>query len=134
MRGWAGPLLREWTVTTQVTAGSGSPLTPILPLPVNGLTGSIRPDYNGGSRLSASSYSKPLAGHWGNAGRDSIIGPRQSGMNGSIARTIRTGDRINTDIRLDATNILNHVTYPNWNTTVTSVQFGQPMSANQMRK
>ncbi len=133
MRGWAGPLLREWTVTAQITAGSGTPLTPILPLPVNGVTGSIRPDYNGGPRLSASSYSRPV-GSWGNAGRNSITGPTQFGVNASVARTIRTGDRINTDIRFDAANVLNHVTYPNWNTIVTSAQFGQPMTANPMRK
>ena len=37
------------------------------------------------------------------------------------------------DFRFDATNALNHVTYPSWNTTITSAQFGLPMSANAMR-
>jgi hypothetical protein len=37
------------------------------------------------------------------------------------------------DFRLDATNALNHVTFPNWNTTVTSAQFGLPNTANAMR-
>jgi hypothetical protein len=136
MRGWRGSLFREWTLAAQLTAGSGLPLTPVLPSPVGrtAFTGSIRPDYNGGARLSAASYSAPLEGRWGNAGRNSVTGPSQFGLNASLSRTLRTGDRINTDIRVDATNVLNHVTYPSWNTTVTSAQFGQPFTANAMRK
>jgi trimeric autotransporter adhesin len=34
---------------------------------------------------------------------------------------------------VDATNALNHVTFPSWNTTVTSTQFGLPNPANAMR-
>jgi len=37
------------------------------------------------------------------------------------------------DLRVDATNDLNHVTFPNWNTTVNSSQFGLPTRANAMR-
>jgi len=136
MRGWRGGLFREWTLAAQLTAGSGLPLTPVLPAPVGrtAFTGSIRPDYDGGTRLGAASYSAPAEGSWGNAGRNSITGPSQFGLNASLSRTLRTGDRINTDIRVDATNVLNHVTYPGWNTTVTSAQFGQPFTANPMRK
>jgi hypothetical protein len=43
------------------------------------------------------------------------------------------GDRLNTDIRFDANNVLNHVTYPSWITNINSAQFGLPASANQMR-
>ncbi len=39
----------------------------------------------------------------------------------------------NLDFRFDATNALNHVTYPSWNTVVSSAQFGLPMTANSMR-
>jgi hypothetical protein len=38
------------------------------------------------------------------------------------------------DWRVDATNILNRVTYNNVNTTVNSPQFGLPVSTNDMRK
>jgi len=50
-----------------------------------------------------------------------------------MGRTFRWGDRVNIDVRIDATNALNHVTYPNWNTTVGSAQFGLPTTANPMR-
>ncbi len=136
MSGWRGRLFKEWTILSQITAGSGLPLTPIYPAPVRGtgVTGSLRPDYNGGPPLARSSYAAPATGRWGNAARNSMTGPRQFMMNASLSRTIRSGDRINTDIRIDATNVLNHVTFPNWNTVVTSAQFGLPTSANPMRR
>jgi hypothetical protein len=53
-----------------------------------------------------------------------------------MGRSFTVGDRHSIDVRFDATNALNHVTFPNWNTTVTfptNPQFGLPSSANQMR-
>jgi hypothetical protein len=50
-------------------------------------------------------------------------------MNASLGRTFAE----NLDFRFDATNVLNHPTYPSWNTVVSSAQFGLPMTANPMR-
>jgi hypothetical protein len=143
LSGWRGALFKVWTATAQITAGSGSPLTPIYLAAVKGtgVTGSIRPDYTGapiytsggGVFLNHAAYVAPN-GHWGNAGRNSIIGPSQFAMTASLARTLRVNDRVNADLRLDATNILNHVTYQNWNAIITSAQFGAPSSTNPMRK
>ena len=49
LSGWRGALFKEWTFATQITAGSGLPLTPIYLAAVRGtgVTGSIRPDYTG---------------------------------------------------------------------------------------
>jgi len=46
MSGWRGALLKEWTVLTNITTGSGLPLTPVLPIaiPGTGYTGSYRPN------------------------------------------------------------------------------------------
>lgn len=46
---WRGALFKEWTVATQLIAGSGLPETPILSLevPGTGFIGVIRPDYTG---------------------------------------------------------------------------------------
>jgi hypothetical protein len=101
----------------------------------------VRPDYTGadisaapaGLYLNPATYAAPETGHWGNAGRNSIIGPSQFAMNASLARTFRMSDRVSLDLRVDATNALNHVTFPSWNTTVGSAQFGLPMTANPMR-
>ncbi len=141
--GWRGSLLKEWTVTNKITAGSGFPLTPVYFSAVRGtgFTGSIRPDYTGASIYNAlpglflnpSAYTTPALGRWGNAGRNSITGPSQVIMNASLARTFRTGDRWSLDLRVDASNALNHPVFPGWNTTVTSSQFGLPFAANPMR-
>jgi hypothetical protein len=105
------------------------------------VAGTIRPDVTGlslydapaGFFLNPAAFTKPAQGQWGNAGRNSIIGPDQFSLNASLARTFRMGDRLNTDIRFDANNVLNHVTYPSWITNINSAQFGLPGSANQMR-
>ena len=83
--------------------------------------------------LNPAAYAPPEPGQWGNAGRDSITGPVQFSLNASMGRTFRLNDRLNLDLRVDSTNALNHVTYPSWNTTITSAQFGLPMTANAMR-
>jgi hypothetical protein len=119
------------------------PLTPIYLAAVGGtgVTGSIRPDYTGaplyaappGFFLNAAAYAPPAPGQWGSAGRNSITGPSQFGLNASLSRTFQMSDRLSLDLRVDATNALNHVTFPSWNTTVTSAQFGLPNPANAMR-
>jgi hypothetical protein len=143
VNGWKGALYKEWTVGSQITAASGMPLTPIYLAAVGGtgVTGSIRPDYTGaplyaappGFFLNAAAYAPPAPGQWGSAGRNSITGPSQFGLNASLSRTFQMSDRLSLDLRVDATNALNHVTFPSWNTTVTSAQFGLPNPANAMR-
>ena len=133
--GWKGALFKEWTFVTTITAGSGLPQTPVYLAAVSGtgVTGPIRPNYNGGSDLSLASYSAPLPGQWGTAGRDSITGPSQFTLNASLDRVFRLKDRLNLELRFDSTNALNHVTWTVWNTTIGSPQFGLPAGANAMR-
>jgi hypothetical protein len=141
--GWRGRLLKEWTIATQITAGTGLPLNPVYPFAVTGtgVTSSLRPDYTGaplytappGFFLNPAAVAPPASSQWGNAGRNSITGPRQFTMDASMARTFRLNDRFNLETRLDATNALNHPVFPSWNSTVTSAQFGLPNPANPMR-
>jgi len=144
MSGWRGTALKEWTFVTSITTGSGLPETPIYfaTVPGTGFTGTIRPNVTGasvtaatkpGAHLNAAAYTAPTLGQWGNARRDSITGPAQFSMNGSFSRTFRLKGGFNLDTRLDGTNILNHVTYSSWNTTVNGSTFGAPASANGMR-
>jgi hypothetical protein len=143
LSGWKGALFKEWTVLTQITVGSGLPATPIYlaAVPGTGVTGSIRPDATGaplysspsGLFLNPAAYTAPLPGQWGNAGRDSIVGPDQFIWNASLGRTFRLEGQFNLDFRLDSTNFLNHVTFTSWNSTIDSAQFGLPAAANPMR-
>lgn len=143
LRGRKGALFKEWTFVTQITVGSGLPETPVYlaAVPGTGVTGSIRPDATGaqpyaapnGLFLNPAAYAAPLAGQWGNAGRDSIIGPEQFSLNTSMGRTFRLNGRFNLDLGIDSTNFLNHPTFTTWDATVNSTQFGLPIAANAMR-
>lgn len=141
--GWRGRLLKDWTLTNQFTLGSGLPETPVYlaAVPGTGVTGTIRPNltgapiYGGTNNyfLNAGAYSAPTEGQWGDARRDSITGPDQLSLNTSVARTFRLRDPLNLDLRIDSTNILNHVNFSAYNTTINSTTFGLPASANAMR-
>ena len=143
LSGWKGTLLKEWTVAEALTVGSGLPLTPVYfaPLPGTGVTGNLRPDMTGaniyaapkGLHLNPAAFSAPAAGHFGNAGRNSITGPAQFSLNASLGRTFPWGDRYNVDLRVDATNVLNRVTPKNWNSTINNAQFGLLSTVDTMR-
>jgi hypothetical protein len=83
--------------------------------------------------LNPAAYTAPLTGQWGNAGRNSIVGPLVFSLNASFGRTFRVSDKYNLDFRVDSSNVLNHVTYTGWDTTINSAQFGLPTAANAMR-
>jgi hypothetical protein len=142
--GLKGRLFKDWTFVVQLATGSGLPLTPLYltAVPGTGVLGPIRAATTGASPdespegyyLNPAAYTVPAAGQWGNAGRNSVGGPAQFALNASVTRTFRMGDRLNLDWRVDATNVLNQVTFASVNTLVTSPQFGLPDRANDMRK
>jgi hypothetical protein len=142
--GLKGALFKGWTVASQLTAGSGPPLTPVYVTSVRGtgFTGTIRAGLTGapvgeipdGFYLNPAAYGAPAAGRWGDAGRNSVTGPMQFSLNSSVSRTFLLGDRLNLDWRIDAVNALNRVTYASVNAIVGSPQFGLPDRANSMRK
>ncbi|MGB6687165.1 MAG: TonB-dependent receptor [Terracidiphilus sp.] len=143
MNGWAGRLLKEWTLLAQLSAGSGMPETPVYlaAVPGAGNTGTIRPSLTGAPlyasrgqiHLNDAAFAAPEPGAWGTAGRDSITGPSQFSLNSSLARTFRPGGKWYLDARIDSTNVFNHAEFTNWNSTVNSAQFGLPLAANAMR-
>lgn len=144
MDGTRGRWFKGWTVTSQLTMGSGLPVTPIYLRPVagTGVVGTIRGSLTGigGSALpdqyyaNPAAYAPPAPDSWGTAPRNSITGPAQFGVNASLGRAFAWGDRSNIEWRLEATNVLNSVTYAAITTVVGSPQFGLPNRANTMRK
>lgn len=143
MSGWRGRTLKEWTAMTEISAGSGLPETPIYlaTIPGTGFTNITRPNLTGASItqgapgffLNDAAFAVPASGQWGNARRDSIPGPFQFTLDSSLARTFRLRTRFNLDVRVDATNTLNHAAFTAWNTTVNSTTFGLPAATNPMR-
>ena len=143
MSGWPGRLLKEWTVVATAVVGTGLPETPVYlaAVPGTGYTGTIRPNptgapismSRGSQHLNPAAYTAPLLGQWGTAGRNSITGPTQFSLDSSVARTFRPSGRFYLDLKVAATNMLNHPVFTGWNTTVNSTQFGLPLNPNPMR-
>jgi trimeric autotransporter adhesin len=142
MTGWKGRLYKEWTVQTQITAGTGMPQTPIdSSVVVSGYSAFVRPNVTGaplyappaGLFLNPAAYATPTPGQWGNARRDGITGPNQFSLNAAMVRTFRLDAKVNLDIQIAATNTLNHVSYTSWIPNINSTQFGLPAAANAMR-
>ena len=141
--GWRGGLLKDWTLTVRYSTGSGLPVTPVYFATVGGtgVIGSLRPDLTGvpndppaGMYANREAFTAPAPGQWGNAPRNSITGPRTFSLDASVMRTLRVNARLNMDWRLEATNVLNRVTYSGVNALITSPQFGFTNRANEMRK
>jgi trimeric autotransporter adhesin len=141
--GWRGRALKEWTIASTLSYGSGLPETPIFPaaMPGTGFTGIIRPDLTGAPiystsgnvHLNEAAFGPPVAGQWGTAGRNSITGPDQLTLNSQLARTFRPHGKLYLDVAVNATNTLNHPAFTSWNSYLTSAQFGKPVSAGGMR-
>ena len=141
--GWAGRLVKDWSLTARFSSGSGLPVTPVYFAAVggSGVIGSLRPDITGiandapeGAYANRAAFAAPAPGHWGNAPRNSITGPRTFSMDASISRTFRVNNRLNLDWRIDMTNVLNRVTFAGVNTLIASPQFGLANRTNEMRK
>jgi hypothetical protein len=146
VNGWKGAALKDWTLMTNITIQSGAPLTPIAGgvratgVGTGASTVNIRAEATGeavdapyaGAPFNLAAFANPASGLWGNAGRDTIIGPSTFGLNASAGRVIRLGERRSVDLRFDATNALNHVVFRSWVTTL-GQQFGALGSAGAMR-
>ena len=104
LSGWRGALFKEWTFATQITAGSGLPLTPIYLAAVRG-TGSHR-QHPAGLHGRAASMRLPRALPEPGGVRRAAAGPvgkRRAQFhhraravhvsNASLARTFRLSDR-----------------------------------------
>jgi hypothetical protein len=143
LSGVKGSLFKGWTVTANMDAGSGRPVTPVVltQIPGTGVLGALRADLTSASTgdipdgyyFNPAAYTLPV-GHFGSAGRNSERGPKQFNLNMNVTRTFVLTQRFNMDWRVDVTNLLNRVTYSAIGTSIGSPQFGLPIAANQMRR
>jgi trimeric autotransporter adhesin len=144
--GWATKTLAGWTVSGTFTAASGLPLTALVSGNLSntaGLagSGSTRAEATG-LPVSAAGYpyfnqaafTTPPPGEFGDAGRDTITGPFRVSFNAALNRAFRFGDtRRQLQLRLSATNALNHVAITSFGTTVNSATYGLPTAATATR-
>jgi hypothetical protein len=141
--GLLGSLINGWGMTSNMTAGSGTPRTPVYRVTsVAGVTGTVRADLTGASvdeapegyYVNPLAFAPPAPGTWGTAPRNSIRSPGQVALNASLSRSFRLRNRFTLNWSLNATNALNRVTYSSINTTVGSPQFGLPIATSGMRR
>jgi Carboxypeptidase regulatory-like domain len=146
IQGWKGAVLKDWTFTNAISVGSGLPLTPTAggirsTTTGTGITGANRASATGlpandapaGEPFNFAAFVLPTPGFYGNAGRDTIIGPNQFSLNASLGRVFRVGERHNIDLRFDANNALNHVVFRSFNTTIGSNTLGLLSGPGSMR-
>ena len=142
----ASKVLRDWTITTSISANSGSAFTArVLGTAADaagtGATGSARADatglplYMGDGYFNTAAFAVPAPGRFGTAGRNTIDGPGIFILNASIGRSFNVGGdpRRGFEIRLSADNALNHVNITSIGTVVNSANYGLATQAGDMR-
>jgi hypothetical protein len=133
---WPSRLTGGWQLSGVYTLASGVPITPF----VNGASPSgsgesanDRPNLvgdpnNGPKRWDAwfntAAFAPAPLGSFGNAGRNTIIGPRANSANFSVLKSTHIRERVNLQFRAEFFNLFNHPNLALPNVTVNSSAFG----------
>ena len=139
--GFWGETLGGWRGAADFTWQSGTPLTPRVVGAARdvatGVTGTLRADVTGAevfpSGLTFPQYFNPLAfitppaGQFGDAGRNSIIGPGSKLLNAQFSRDVKMGGNRAVTLQAMIANVLNIANYAAIDTNVRSFTFGQVM-------
>ncbi len=146
--GTASKVLNDWTWNVSFTAASGVHFTPRVLGSAsdvnNGVNGTLRASATGqqvdiGDRTTAlffntAAFTLPMAGTFGNAGRNTIQGPGTLSFDSSIGKTISIKDAQQLELRVQASNVLNYPNFSGIDTVVNSPGFGRVSSVAQMRQ
>ena len=139
-------LVAHWQVAATFAAVSGTPYTARVLGDTRdvsrGTNGTLRADVTGvpvvladptiGAFFDTAAFARPSSGAFGDAGRNTIIGPGSRSLDASLIKSIPLGQRTLT-ARLQATNVLNAVQFGAIDTVVNSPTFGQVVSIRPMR-
>jgi len=146
--GAAAALLGNWQLNGNVQLASGTPFTARVLGDIRdvarGTNGTLRANYNGAPVavddpsvalfFNTSAFSIPAPGTFGDAGRNTIIGPGTSVMNLGLTRNMALGRTRAISIQLLANNIFNTVQFASIDTVVNSPTFGQVTAVRPMRR
>ncbi|AXC14950.1 Oar protein [Acidisarcina polymorpha] len=61
--------------------------------------------------FNTSAYAQPLAGAFGNSGRNSVTGPGIENFDMGAAKNVRFGERVNFQLRVEGFNVFNHTQF-----------------------
>jgi trimeric autotransporter adhesin len=139
----------DWQVSGDWTIASGLPFTPRYlnnADEVNGGTnGTLRPDLAPGQSISLPhpsiaewfntlAFVAPPTGQYGNARRNSIIGPPTHGFDMALTKVVPMKEARVLELRAQATNVFNIPNYSSIDTSVTSPTFGRVTAVGAMRQ
>ncbi len=148
----SGPLraiLGDWQWSGDWTIASGLPFTPRILgdyADVNrGTNGTLRPDLVPGQSVSipnpsieqwfnTAAFMAPPTGQYGNARRNSIIGPPTKEFDMAFTKVISLKESRMLELRAQATNIFNMPNYSTIDTSLTSPTFGRVTGVSAMRQ
>ena len=145
VNGWKGALMKDWTISWNISLRSGNPFTATVggnrsQVSGTAVSNTVRANATGlpvkvpGMLFNTAAFAAPAPGQWGNAGRNTIPGPTTFFLNGAVGRIFRMGERRSVDLQLQAQNILNHVTITSWGTVVGANNYGLATGAAEMRR
>jgi len=139
----------DWQWSGDWTIASGLPFTPRLLGNIEnvnaGTNGTLRPDLVPGQSVSLSNRSvaewfntaafvAPPAGQYGNARRNSIIGPGTKVFDMAFTKIVPLKESRVLEFRAQATNVFNIPTYSSIDTSLTSPTFGRVTAVGAMRQ
>jgi hypothetical protein len=142
-------VLGDWQWSGDWTIASGLPFTPRLLGDVNdvnaGTNGTLRPNLVPGQPVSLAhpsigewfniaAFSKPPIGTYGDARRNSIIGPGSKVFDMAFTKIFPLKEARVLEFRAQATNIFNKPNYSSIDTNLNSLTFGRVTAAGAMRQ
>ncbi len=146
--GTPAAILGNWQFNGTVQLASGLPFTARVLSNASdvsrGTNGTLRADYNGQpitvgdpttmAFFNTAAFSVPAAGTYGNAGRNTIIGPGTEVLNLGLTKNMTFSQTKVLSVQALASNVLNTVQYMTIDTVVNSPTFGQVTAVRPMRR
>lgn len=84
--------------------------------------------------FNTAAFTLPATGEFGNAGRNTIIGPTTVNFNMALSKTIQMKDTMGLELRVEANNIFNTPQFTLIDTTINSPTYGQVIGVGSTRK
>ena len=140
-------VLGDWQWTGDWTIASGTPFSPrILGNTTDvsrGSNGTLRPDVTGvpvalanptvGVWFNTAAFTQPAVGQFGDARRNSIIGPGSLVFNMAMTKSFPLKENRSLELRAQASNVFNRPQFASIDTILNSPTFGQVTSVGAMR-
>ena len=137
---WAEKLIGDWQLSGIETVQSGVPFTPQLSYNPsndgdtrNPVRPSVNPNFTGpvieggpNQYFNPNAFIQPLPGTYGNAGRNTLQGPRLVTTDLSLAKKFALTERLDLKFRAEFFNILNHTNFNTPNPVVYAAATGGP--------